>query len=112
MTNTYHHGSVFFCSARGHGNSASVLFLQDLRLRRLGTASVLGSIPAASTNPAAELCVASHSRDVTSWGRWCCGLLMRYPLEMHSVQVDTTPLFSHFAEEDSGATRLRVGSRE
>ena len=56
-------------------------------MRRLGTASVLGSVPAALINPMAELCLAGQPRSRRLLGSLVFGLLMRWPLEIHSAQV-------------------------
>ena len=77
-------------------------------MRRLGTAFVLGSVPTASINPMAELCLAGrpHSRHLL--GSLVFGLLMRWPLEIHSAQVSQNiqDFKQCFLLEDLGATRL------
>jgi hypothetical protein len=99
---------------RRRGSRAPVVFLLDHCMRRLGTASVLGSVPAASINPAAELCLAGRPRSRHLLGSLVFGLLMRSPWEIHSAQVATTScmILAGTLKTNSGATRLEVGPRE
>ena len=48
---------------------------------------MLGSVPAASINPTAELCLAGRPRSRHLLGSLVLGLLMRCPLEVHSAEV-------------------------
>ena len=72
---------------RRYGSRAPAVFLWDVRMRRLGTASVLGSVPAALISPTAELCLAGqpHSRHLL--GSLVSGLLMGSPQEIRPAQV-------------------------
>ena len=99
---------------RHHGSRAPVVFLQDFCMRRLGTASVLGSIPPASTNPTIKLCLVDWPRL-----RHLLGWLVFWP--SHAISsgdslgagcLTISQDCPKCSESNSGATRLEVGPRE